>query len=54
LILHPSEEVNKSRIVINMKVFSREDVNTLLDILSPKLKGHRRFEFLSVERNEPH
>ena len=42
LILYPSEDVNKTRIVINMKVFSREDVNALLDILGPKLKGQRR------------
>ena len=43
LTVHPSPGANRHPIVINMKVFSKKDLNTLFDILGPKLKGGRRF-----------
>jgi hypothetical protein len=43
LTIYPSRDARTRPIVINMKVFSIEDVNRLIDILGPKFHGARHF-----------
>jgi hypothetical protein len=49
LTIYPSAELHAKPIVINMKVFRREDLDRLVDILGPKFKGRRRYSVF--ERN---
>lgn len=50
LILWPQPPAQKTPTVINMKVFSKPDLNRVFDFLGPKLKSERRFDLTSTER----
>jgi hypothetical protein len=52
LILWPESFTQKKSIVINMKIFSKADLNRVFDFLGPKLKTERRFSLTSAERKE--
>ena len=52
LNLWPESIAKKKSIVINMKVFSRTDLNRVFDFLGPKLQTERRFSLTSTEREE--
>ena len=52
LILWPESFAEKKSIVINMKVFSKTDLNRVFDFLGPKLQTERRFSLTSTERKE--
>lgn len=52
LALWPEPITQKKPIVINMKVFSKADLNRVFDFLGPKLKTKRRFSFTRAERED--
>lgn len=52
LVVYPPSETEVRPIVINVKVFSKQDLNVLLDILGPKFKGHRRFSIFNRTHRE--
>ena len=52
LILWPESFTEKKSIVINMKVFSKTDLNRVFDFLGPKLQTERRFSLTNTERKE--
>jgi hypothetical protein len=52
LILWPESFAEKKSIVINMKVFSKADLNRVFDFLGPKLRTDRRFSLTGTEREE--
>ncbi len=43
LIVHGTEETTPRPIVVNIKLFAKDDVNRLFDALGTKLNGKRRF-----------
>jgi hypothetical protein len=50
LILWPEPFSGKKPLIINMKVFGRQDLTRVLDLLGPKLRTGRRFSMSSNER----
>ncbi len=50
LILTPRPLAQVKPIVINMKVFSKQDLNRLFEVLGPRLVGHRRTTVFGKER----
>ena len=49
LILWPLPTTSSKQIVVNMKVFGKEDLHRVFDILGPKLKTKRRFSIFRSE-----
>jgi hypothetical protein len=41
LVIHPRPETTQKPMRVNIKVFSREDLSRLFDLLAPKFKGPR-------------
>lgn len=46
LLITPRSGCQKPKILVNMKVFGKEDLHKLFDILGPALKGNRKLSIL--------
>lgn len=50
LVIYPRAEKAQKPMRVNIKVFSREDLGRLFDLLSPKFQGPRRIAVYSDEK----